>query len=104
MQLAAWAGCPRQAGCPHAAVYSRVCGPRPLGLLPLGVVVLACIVSCHVPVGSIARALRPTLLTLAFVLLANGLVVDGSYGVQIVGPVGTCMSEKSEVTQPEDLD
>lgn len=62
--------------------------PGPLGLLPLGVVVLACIVSCHVPVGSIARALRPTLLTLAFVLLANGLVVDGSYGVQIVGPVG----------------
>ena len=60
----------------------------PLGLLPLGVVVLACVVSCHVPMGSIVRALRPTLLMLVFVLLANGLVVDGSCEVQIVGPVG----------------
>ena len=60
----------------------------PLGLLPLGVVVLACVVSCHVPMGSIVRALRPTLLMLVFVLLANGLVVDGSCEVQIMGPVG----------------
>lgn len=59
-----------------------------LGLGVLVAVAFVCILSCHVPLGALARALRPTLLLFALVLLANGLVLDGSQGIQVVGPLG----------------
>lgn len=60
----------------------------PWGLLAELVVLclLACV--CHVSPMQLARALRPTVIVLAFAVMANALVVSGQLDAQLAGPVG----------------
>ena len=58
------------------------------GLALLGVALLALLASCRLPLGRLLLALRPATVLLALSLLANGLVVDGSFDLGLMGGVG----------------
>lgn len=60
----------------------------PLALVLLAAALVVLLAVARMGAGTIARALRPTVVALAFAILANTLVVDGSYDLQIVGFVG----------------
>ncbi len=59
-----------------------------LALVLLAAVLVVLLAVARVGVGTVARALRPTAVVLAFAIVANTVVVDGSGDLQIVGAVG----------------
>lgn len=67
---------------------SAMVAPGWEGLAALGAALLALLASCRVPMRRLLMALRPAALLLAISLLANGLVVDGSFDLGLLGGVG----------------
>ena len=62
--------------------------PGPLALALWCALLLLCARAARVGAASVARALKPAALVLAFVLCANLVTCDGSAALPLVGPVG----------------
>lgn len=60
----------------------------PLGLALVAAELVAGIVTCHVSPRTVARAIAPTTVVLAFALLANAFVADGSGDMALAGTLG----------------
>lgn len=58
------------------------------GIVLLGSVLVALLVVSHAGLGSVLRAIRPTLVILVFSLVANAFVADGTADVALVGSFG----------------
>lgn len=67
-----------------AAFVART--PQALALLVVALVALLRV--ARIGASALASAVKPTAVVLAFALLANTIVVDGSFDVQIIGYVG----------------
>ena len=74
--------------CLLAATVALFVTRQPAALALMAVVVVALARVGGVGARALASALKPTLLILAFSLLANALVLDGTADVALVGPVG----------------
>lgn len=71
-----------------AATVALFVGSASVALPLAALCLLVGLRSSHVKAGSMLRALRPTVLVLAFSLLANALVADGTGDLTLVGAVG----------------
>lgn len=64
----------------------------PLALSPWLAALAVCLVASRVSVHSLARSMKPIVIVLLFVLVANVLVIDGHADISLVGPVGITLS------------
>lgn len=64
----------------------------PLALSPWLAALVLCLVASRVSVRSLVRSMKPIVIVLLFVLVANVLVVDGHADISLVGPVGITLS------------
>lgn len=64
----------------------------PLALSPWLAALVLCLAASRVSVRSLVRSMKPIVIVLLFVLVANVLVIDGHADISLVGPAGITLS------------